>query len=104
MVHGRDARRLRHAGRVRRKRSCVTVLTRGEAAGPYAPPIGGEAAAESKDGAMKNQTTRQHLGAALVLAALLFAGAIAVAAKGITGVASADSYGLDILALDPDRE
>jgi len=53
---------------------------------------------------MKNQTTRQHLGAALVLAALLFAGAIAVAAKGITGVASADSYGLDILALDPDRE
>ncbi|MEA2880204.1 MAG: hypothetical protein QOF14_5400 [Hyphomicrobiales bacterium] len=53
---------------------------------------------------MKNHTTRQHLGALLVLAALLFAGVIAVAAKGTAGVASADSHGLDILALDPWRE
>ena len=53
---------------------------------------------------MKNQPTRQHLGAALVLAALLFAGVIAVAAKGTPGVASDDSHGIDILALDPERE
>jgi hypothetical protein len=53
---------------------------------------------------MKNQTTRQHIGAALVLAALLFSGIITVAAKGTPGVASADSHGLDILALDPERE
>lgn len=53
---------------------------------------------------MKNQTTLQHLGAALVLAALLFAGIIAVAAKGTTGVASAEVHELDLLALDPERE
>lgn len=83
-------------------RLCVTVLTRGETAATYAHPIEGEAA--RRDGAMKNQTTCQHLGAALVLAVVLFAGVITVAAKGIAEVASADTHGVDILALDPDRE
>jgi hypothetical protein len=53
---------------------------------------------------MKNQTTRQHSGAALALAVLLFAGVITVAAKGTTGGASDDSQRIDILALDPWRE
>jgi hypothetical protein len=53
---------------------------------------------------MKNQTTYQHLGAALVLAVLLFAGIVAVAAKGTTGTPSDDAQAIDLLALDPERE
>ena len=120
VVHGGGARRLRRPESVTpqrdrapsalrpgatKQRSCVTVLTRGEGAGPYALPIEGEAAAEPRDGAMKNQTTRQHLGAAFVLAALLLAGIAITALKATTSdAASAGTHGLDILALDPGHE
>jgi hypothetical protein len=84
-----------------KERSYVTVLTRGEIAGTYAPPIEGEAAAEPRDGAMKNQTTRLQLGAAFVLAALLLAGIAVTALKATTSdAASAGRHGLDVLALD----
>jgi hypothetical protein len=56
--------------------------------------------------AMKNNLTRRRLGAAFALAAFLLAGTIIVVPKvtTTTDAASADPYGIDILALNPEHE
>jgi hypothetical protein len=56
--------------------------------------------------AMKNNLTRRRLGAAFALAAFLLAGTIIVVPKvtATTDAASADPYGIDILALNPEHE
>jgi hypothetical protein len=55
---------------------------------------------------MKNNLTRRRLGAAFALAAFLLAGTIIVVPKvtATTDAASADPYGIDILALNPEHE
>jgi len=55
---------------------------------------------------MKNYLRRQDLGAALVLGVLLLAGIVVVVPKAATTMdtVSADRYGIDLLALNPEHE
>ena len=55
---------------------------------------------------MENCVTRQRVGAAFTLATLLLVGALGVGPKTMSSLdkASADAYGIDILALNPEHE